>query len=309
MAASKKLPRRPCRPASSSVTRRPTYFIRLMLILFRLLSMLPLGLMQALGWMGGWIVFAASSAYRQKFLDHIRQAGLGWAKVSGAVGAAGQLLAELPGLWFGPAPAVQWRGSEHIDAALALNRGIIFLTPHLGCFEVTAQAYAQRYGQQGHPMTVLFRPPRKVWLQELVTSARARPGLLTAPTTLAGVKQMIKALRKGDCVGLLPDQVPPQGQGLWAPFFGRDAYTMTLSVRLAQQTNASVLIAWGERLTWARGFKVHVQPLHQALPADVPNAVALINQTMERLIEQCPAQYLWGYARYKKPHVDDRHED
>ncbi len=304
MTASKKTAPGLCRPASSSVTRRPAYFIRLMLILFRLLSILPLGLMQALGWMGGWLVFALSGSYRQKFLAHTRQSGLGWAKVSGAVGAAGQLLAELPRLWFGSAPAVQWRGSDLIDAALALNKGIIFLTPHLGCFEVTAQAYAHRYGQQGHPMTVLFRPPRKAWLHELVTSARARPGLLTAPTSLGGVKQMIKALRKGDCVGLLPDQVPPQGQGIWAPFFGRNAYTMTLSVRLAQQTNAAVLIAWGERLTRGRGFRVHVQPLSSALPNDLGAAVAAINRTMEDLIEQCPGQYLWGYARYKNPRQD-----
>ena len=278
-----------------------------MLTLFRFLSILPLGLMQGLGWISGWLAFVVSSAYRQKFLAHVHQAGLSWASWSGAVGAAGQLLAELPRLWFGRAPMVQWRGDEHIEAALALNRGIVFLTPHLGCFEVTAQAYAQRYGllglkgQRGHPMTVLFRPPRKAWLQELVTSARARPGLHTAPTALAGVKQMIKALRKGDCVGLLPDQVPPQGQGTWAPFFGRDAYTMTLAVRLAQQTHASVLIAWGERLTWARGFRVHVQPLADALPGDVGGAVAAINRSMEELILTCPQQYLWGYARYKLP--------
>jgi Kdo2-lipid IVA lauroyltransferase/acyltransferase len=275
-----------------------------MLKLFRLLSMLPLGLMQGLGWISGWLAFAVSTSYRRQFLVNVRQAGLGWGKVSGAVGAAGQLLAELPRLWFGVAPSVQWGGSEHIDAALNLKRGIVFLTPHLGCFEVTAQAYAQRYGQAGHPMTVLFRPPRKAWLHELVTSARARPGLHTAPTTLAGVKQMIKALRKGDCVGLLPDQVPPQGQGIWTPVFGRDAYTMTLAVRLAQQTNASVLIAWGERLTRGRGFKVHVQPLSVDLPVDVNQAVVTINRAMEQLIRQCPGQYLWGYARYKTPRDD-----
>ena len=275
-----------------------------MLKLFRLLSMLPLGLMQGLGWISGWVAFAASASYRRQFLVNVRQAGLGWGKASGAVGAAGQLLAELPRLWFGAAPSVQWGGSEHIDAALRLKRGIVFLTPHLGCFEVTAQAYAQRYGQQGHPMVVLFRPPRKAWLHELVTSARARPGLQTAPTTLAGVKQMIKALRRGDCVGLLPDQVPPRAQGIWAPFFGRDAYTMTLAVRLAQQTNASVLIAWGERLARGGGFKVHVQPLATELPNDVSQAVATINRCMEDLIRQCPQQYLWGYARYKTPRDD-----
>jgi Kdo2-lipid IVA lauroyltransferase/acyltransferase len=272
-----------------------------MLKLFRILSRLPLGLMHALGWISGWVVFAVSGSYRRQFLVNVRQAGLKWGEVTGAVGAAGQLLAELPRLWFGAAPAVQWGGSEHIDAAMALNRGIIFLTPHLGCFEVTAQAYAQRYGQQGRPVTVLFRPPRKAWLQELVTQARARPGLQTAPTTLAGVKQMIKALRRGDCAGLLPDQVPPQGQGIWTPVFGRDAYTMTLAVRLAQQTNATVLIIWGERLMWGRGFKVHVRPLPTDLPSDISHAVAAINHAMEVLIRLCPQQYLWGYARYKTP--------
>ncbi len=279
-------------------------FIRLMLKLFRLLSMLPLGLMHVLGWISGWVAFAVSGSYRQKFLAHVRQAGLSRVQWSAAVGAAGQLLAELPRLWFGAVPAVQWSGNEHIEAALALNRGIIFLTPHLGCFEVTAQAYAQRYGRQGHPMTVLFRPPRKAWLHALVTSARSRPGLHTAPTTLAGVKQMIKALRNGDCVGLLPDQVPPQGQGIWTPVFGRDAYTMTLAVRLAQQTNAFILVAWGERLTRASGFKVHVHPLSEVLPSNVSHAVAAITHEMEGLIRRCPQQYLWGYARYKRPRDD-----
>ena len=275
-----------------------------MLKLFKFLSMLPLGLMHAVGWLSGWVAFAVSSAYRQQFLANARQAGLGWAQASGAVGAAGELVAELPRLWFGAAPAVQWHGAEHIEGALALHRGIVFLTPHLGCFEVTAQAYAERYGQAGHPMTVLFRPPRKAWLHELVSSARHRPGLHTAPTTLAGVRQMIKALRQGDCVGLLPDQVPPQGQGIWTPVFGRDAYTMTLAVRLAQQTNATVLIAWGERLIGGGGFKVHVQPLSADLPSELAQAVAAINQSMENLIRQCPQQYLWGYARYKKPRHD-----
>jgi len=171
----------------------------------------------------------------------------------------------------------------------------------LFCFEITAQAYALRYGQTHQQMTVLFRPPRQRWLRELVTQARARPGLDTAPTTLAGVKQMIKALKHGQAVGLLPDQVPPIGMGVWARFFGRDAYTMTLSVRLAQQTGATVLIAWGQRLSWGRGYAVHVLPLPGDLPDNSQAAATHINQAMAQLILQCPQQYLWGYARYKQP--------
>lgn len=150
-------------------------------------------------------------------------------------------------------------------------------------------------------MTVLFRPARQAWLRALVAQARQRPGLLAAPTTLSGVKQMIKALKGGESVGLLPDQVPPQGMGAMVPFFGREAYTMTLSARLIQQTGASVLLAWGERLPWGRGYRIHVQHLTSELPSDVSEAIAVINHAMEDLIMQCPGQYLWGYARYKSP--------
>lgn len=269
--------------------------------LFKTLSFLPLWLLHALGWTMGWIGFLASGRYRSRFLDNVRQAGLGWRSVLSAVGAAGQLLGELPRLWLGRPVPVYWAGAEHVDAALAQGRGVLFLTPHLGCFEVAAQAYALRYGQHGHPMTVLFRPPRKAWLVPLVTASRARPGLVTAPTTLAGVKQMLKALKSGTCVGLLPDQVPPTGQGLWVPFFGKDAYTMTLSARMAIQTGATVLLAWGQRLSWGRGYVVHVRPFEGALSADVAAATLQINQAMERLVMQAPSQYLWGYARYKAP--------
>jgi Kdo2-lipid IVA lauroyltransferase/acyltransferase len=278
-----------------------------MIAFFRFFSHFPLVIAHALGWICGWAAFMASGVYRRRFLTNARQAGMAGRQWRGAVGAAGMLVAELPRLWFGKPPAVQWDGARHVDAALAQGRGVVFLTPHLGCFEVTAQAYASRYGQaeeSGQPMTVLFRPPRKQWLRALVTTARARPGLATAPTTLGGVKQIIKALRRGEAVGLLPDQVPPMGLGLWAPFFGNAAYTMTLPARLAQQTGASILIAWGERLAWGGGYRVHVQPLGTELAGDGAQAAAAVNHAMERLICACPQQYLWGYARYKQPRLD-----
>lgn len=275
-----------------------------MIFLFRLASWLPLWLLHGLGWVLGWLVLALSATYRRRFVANFRQAGYGWAQCRGAVGQAGELVAELPRLWFGRPVAIEWDGVQHIEQALAQGRGIVFLTPHLGSFEVTAQAYAARFGQM-QPMTVLFRPSRQPRLRALVASARNRPGLHTAPTTLAGVKQLIKALRQGQSVGLLPDQVPPQGLGVWAPFFGREAYTMTLSARLAQQTGAVVLVAWGERRSWGRGYRIHVRPLEVALPPDAPAAAAAINRAMEQVIAACPGQYLWGYARYKQPRVEE----
>jgi KDO2-lipid IV(A) lauroyltransferase len=273
--------------------------------LFKLLSLLPLWLLHGLGWVLGWLAFLVSSTYRHRFLENARQAAVPWVQWLPAVGAAGQLVAELPRLWFGRPCPVELRGAEHVEAALVAGRGIVFLTPHVGCFEVAAQTYASRYGQSGHPMTVLFRPPRQAWLSQLVVASRARPGLQTAPTTLAGVKQLMKALRQGQCVGLLPDQVPPDGQGLWVPFFGRDAYTMTLSARLALQTNAVVLLAWGQRLSWGRGYRVQVSQMDGALSPNLGEATAQINQAMESLVLKAAGQYLWGYARYKQPRVSD----
>jgi len=272
-----------------------------MITLFKTLSVLPLWLLHGLGWLLGWVAFVASGVYRRRFVANARQAGLTARHWLPAVGESGKLVAELPRLWQGRPVPVLWDGLAHVQAALAQGRGVLFLTPHLGCFEICAQAYAQRFGQGAQPITVLFRPPRQAWLRQLVGAARQRPGLRTAPTTLSGVKQLIKALKRGESVGLLPDQVPPQGMGVLAPFFGRDAYTMTLSIRLVQQTGAAVLLAWGERLGGARGYRVHVQPLGAALPADLTAAATAVNRAMQDLILQCPGQYLWGYARYKLP--------
>ena len=272
-----------------------------MFLVFKILSYLPLWLLQGFGWCVGWLAFLLSPTYRRRFVVNAHQAGLNVAQRRAAVGQSGMLVAELPRLWLGRGVTVQWQGRDHVETALQNGRGVVFLTPHLGCFEITAQAYAQAFGQYGRPMTVLFRPPRLAWLAPLVTQSRTRPGMETAPTTLAGVKQMLKALKAGHCVGLLPDQVPPQSQGVWAPFFGQDAYTMTLSARLATQSGATVLLAWGERLPWGRGYTVHVRPLDAPLSLGMAEAARQINAAMEALILQCPTQYLWGYARYKAP--------
>lgn len=275
-------------------------------LLFRLGARLPLPLLHGLGALLGWASFLLSPLYRRRLLDNARLAAVPRAEVLASVAQAGRLVTELPRLWFGRPVATRWDGARHVDAARARGAGLLFLTPHLGCFEITAQAYAQRYGAD-KPMTVLYRPARQPWLQELVAGARQRPGLLTAPTTLAGVKQLIKALRAGEAVGLLPDQVPPEGLGVWAPFFGREAYTMTLSARLARSADAQVLLAWGERLSWGRGFVVHVRPLAELLPEglsdDPQRAAQQVNQAMEGLVRECPRQYLWSYNRYKKPAV------
>ena len=276
-----------------------------MRFLFHLLARWPLWLLHAWGVVLGWAVFFLSPSYRRRFLANAGQAGLRASAWRAAVGNAGCLAMELPRLWLGRPVAVRWQGAEAVDEALALGRGVVFITPHLGCFEITAQAYAARYGH-AHPMTALYRPARQAWLARLEAIARDRPGLRTAPTTLGGVKQMLKALKRGECVGLLPDQVPPLKQGVWTPFFGKPAYTMTLAVRLAQQTGAVTLLVWGERLSLGRGYVVHVLPAHAITAEQGEDAVVQMNRALEALVLQHPGQYLWGYARYKQPRADAR---
>lgn len=265
--------------------------------LFQLLAGWPLPLLHFIGAGLGWLTFLLSPTYRRRFLANARQAGYAFAGVRQAVAEAGKLVAETPRLWFGRLPTVHWELADAIARLRAEGRGIVILTPHLGCFEVTASSFAAQFGA----ITVLYRPARKPWLRELVATSRSRENMTAVPTTLAGVRQMLRALKAGQAVGLLPDQVPPNGLGVWAPFFGREAYTMTLPARLVQQTGAALLLIWGERLPGGRGYQVHARLWDGELARDPRDAATQVNAEMERLVRAGPTQYLWGYARYKQP--------
>jgi Kdo2-lipid IVA lauroyltransferase/acyltransferase len=268
------------------------------------LSRLPLPVLHAFGWLLGWLSFALSGRYRRKLFANAQLAGIPRSVAMASVAEAGKMVTELPRLWLGAPVHLEWDGMPLVEAAIAEGNGVLYLTPHLGCFEVTAQLVAQQFGDR-MPITVLYRPARQTWLREIMEHARSRPGLATAPTTLAGVKQLIKALKSRQSVGLLPDQVPPEGQGVWAPFFGKDAYTMTLSARLALTAGARVILIWGERLSWGRGYRVHFRPFQPGtdgrLSQDPLEGACQINAAMESLVRECPEQYLWSYERYKAP--------
>lgn len=282
-----------------------------MLVLLRWLARRRLATLHAWGAMLGWLAYLLSPAYRRRFHANADQAGIAAPDRHLAVAASGRMVAELPWLWLRPptrpiSDLVHWRGDELLAAAIERANGVVLLTPHLGCFEVAAQAIAERFGARA-PITVMYRPARQPWLRDLQRTARDRPGLAAAPANLAGVRQMVRALRRGESVGLLPDQVPPEGLGVWAPFFGRPAYTMTLAARLVEQTGAALLLIWAERLARGKGYALHVSappplPAGAADPAaHALDCASAINAQMEQLIRDCPGQYLWGYNRYKTP--------
>ena len=271
-----------------------------MLLLMRLLAALPLPLLHAAGALLGWFAYAASPTYRRHFLENLAQAGYRDAATRrGAVAAAGKGMLELPAIWLRPrADVLRWvrriDGEQLIEDARRQGLGIVFLTPHHGCFEITAKVAAERF-----PITALYRPPKLRFVQKLIERGRAGPNLHLATPDYAGVRELLGALKRGESVGVLPDQVPSEGEGEWVEFFGRPAYTMTLASRLAGRPRSVALLAFGERLPRGGGYVVHLRPLPAALAGE--SDARRVNRALEELVRESPQQYLWGYNRYKRP--------
>ncbi len=273
-----------------------------MIFVFRLLARASLATLHRLGALLGWLTWLASPTYRRHLRENMTLAlGADGARRvrNAAIANAGRTSLELPRLWLHPLEETvrlvrEVRGWDYVEAAQAAGKGILFLTPHLGCFEVTAQYYSHRA-----PISVLYRPPKQAWLQTMIEEGRARSQLYLAPADLSGVRTLIKALRRGEAVGMLPDQAPRRGEGRWIDFFGRPAYTMTLAGKLSE-SGAAVVLAWGERLPDGDGFRLHFMPPEHPVEGNVEERAACISREMERLILKCPEQYLWGYNRYKQ---------
>jgi KDO2-lipid IV(A) lauroyltransferase len=268
----------------------------------RLVARLPLAWLHAAGSVLGWAVYWASPTYAARLRGNLRSSGVCdseiecRALVRSAVAEAGKGATELIAIWFGSDAKVAGfvadvAGWEVVEAARARGRGIIFLTPHLGCFEITSLYVAQRW-----PLIALYRPPRLSWLEPLMLLGRQRWQAVLAPANLRGVRLLYRTLQKGGNVGLLPDQAPGAGEGVWADFFGRRAYTMTLVTRLQRATGAAVVMGYAERLPGGRGYRLHAEEL----PAIGLDETAL-NHAIEMLVRRCPEQYLWSYNRYKVP--------
>ena len=196
-------------------------------------------------------------------------------------------------------------GQDLFDAALASGRGLIIAAPHYGNWELLNQWLAART-----PITVLYRRPEHPSGEAFLRRVRGRTHVRQVPAEGAGMRQLFKTLGAGGVVGILPDQQPKAGDGVWAPFFGMDALSMTLLPRLAQRTGATVLFAIAERRYDSGGsggthFEVHLLPAPEALTSvDMVVAVAAMNAAVQAIAERDPAQYQWTYKRYSQraPH-------
>jgi Kdo2-lipid IVA lauroyltransferase/acyltransferase len=278
---------------------------------FHALGALPLRLNHATGVALGWLAWLLSSRHRRITRENLAQffaasnTPFSNKLLNAAIAHQGRGISELAIAWTAPVERLyalvrECNGWEHVEAAKKENRAIIFVTPHLGCFDI-----AGRYVESRIPVTALYRPPKQRWLEPIMQQGRIRGDGSTARADAQGVRTLLKTLKQGGNIVILPDQVPSADEstssGVWAPFFSRPAYTMTLLPRLAQTSNAAVLFFFAERLPEGQGFRVTIEPMTEPFSVDKSTAARQTNAMVERLICKAPAQYLWGYNRYKHP--------
>jgi KDO2-lipid IV(A) lauroyltransferase len=268
-----------------------------------MLAWLPLPLLHGLGIVLGWLIYLAPGRHSARLRANIAASGLddSGRLLRRTIGESGKAILELAPVWLRPYARVlklvkATPGWEQIDAARAAGHGIIIAAPHIGCFEIISLHYAAN-----HPFTAMYKPPRKQALEALMLAGRERGNAVLVPTDLSGVRALLVALKRGESVGILPDQVASAGDGVWAPFFGRPAYTPTLSASLQRKTGAAMFFVTCERLSWGRGYVLHITRAEADCPEDKTAAATLINQGVEAMVRRFPAQYLWSYNRYKRP--------
>jgi Kdo2-lipid IVA lauroyltransferase/acyltransferase len=267
--------------------------------LVKLYSRIPLPWVRQFGRLLGWAIHGLDKRYRSRIQENLSIAGQTSPEIrKAAIAGVGAGLAEAPWVWgYTPEQLKHWILCEQTDLLSELAKGprpVVFLTPHLGSFEMTARFLAAYLH-----ITVLYKEPEAAGLKNFMANIRNAENLSAVPANLGGVKTMLKALKAGRAIGILPDQVPSAGEGRWVPFFSRPAYTMTLPERLAAATNARVVIVVGTPLQNEPAGKAYWRfELDEMLETPSPEN---INKKFETIILNRPELYLWGYNRYKRP--------
>ena len=273
----------------------------LLKLLIFLVSLIPLFFIQLIGVLIGHLFNFLNLRSRDILVDNLTKSNIYSNKsdlkraINTNIGETGKTILEAFAIWTSKEKRIlgwikEVKGLDAIEKAQKNKKGIIFLTPHLGCYEITSIYYGSKF-----PLSVLYRPPRQKWLINLIKKGRQKGFQTLAPTDKSGVKQILGALKKNEAIGILPDQAANKGEGEWVDFFGRPAYTMVLVSKLVKKTGANVIMTFGERLGNGKGFKVHFE----TIDPDAVSTPSKLNKLLEREIRKAPTQYLWNYDKHK----------
>jgi len=190
----------------------------------------------------------------------------------------------------------QTEGMELFRQALQNKEGIILLAPHFSNWEIFGI-----YAAQNVETTFMYQPPKLPGLDKLLKRTRSRGGIKLAPTNRKGVSQLLKALQAGEMIGLLPDQVPNEEGGQFAPFFGQQALTMTLVSKLISRSKARVFCGYVKRMPNSQGFALVLREAEPAIYSQqLEESIRGLNQTVERCVLDGVEQYQWEYKRFRR---------
>lgn len=198
--------------------------------------------------------------------------------------------------WASPARLrrlVRFRDRQHYDDAIAARKPIILLTPHFLSLDVGGIALSSE-----RPMISMYRESRN----RLVDAMLRKRGRFDAVLfeRRSNLRNLIRLIREGKPFYYLPDQDPGGAEGVFVPFFGVPAATVTALSRIAKMSNAVVIPCYNRILPWGRGFEVRFEAPLEGYPGDDPVADARrMNEEVEKAVRQDPEQYLWGYRRFK----------
>jgi KDO2-lipid IV(A) lauroyltransferase len=274
----------------------------MLFFILRLFSSLPLVALQITGAFIGLLIYLCSPRYRRRlYKNHQSAANYCGFKLTPLRVAAesGMMFADTLWIWRHPKSSINKATIENLDQVIELSKngkGLIVLASHLGGFEIVPRIFSEHTRA-----TVMYRPARKRWVNDLMIKSRKHSQIEFVEANIGGVRQIKRALVRGEVVGLLADQVPSVGDGVWAKFFNQYAYTTSFPIKLARQAKVAILFVGAERLGLGRGWIIKSQLMTEAFPDCLVDACTEMNRYFEQTIVSKPHQYMWSYNRYKRP--------
>jgi KDO2-lipid IV(A) lauroyltransferase len=194
---------------------------------------------------------------------------------------------------------VVYDGFENYAESARRGKGTLYLTAHFGAWELCPFAHAV----YGHPLKFVVRPIDNPLIDRVINSFRMLSGNQIIEKREA-LREILKALKKNEAVGILIDQNATLDAGVFVPFFGIPACTTTSIATIALRTGATVLpgvLIWDDKLRKHRlRFEPPVDLIETGnLQYDIAVNTALFNQILEGLVRKYPDQWLWVHRRWK----------